>query len=649
MINNKVNEIDGPILVIGASGFIGANLLRYIQNYRNDVFGTSFSGSGWRLDDINSNSIIHLNKYDKSNFLDVINKINPKTIYDCSSFGAYSFEEDAELIHKTNFLSLIDIFEILKDRNISSFIHAGSSSEYGLNSNQPIESSEMIPNSQYSISKIAASNLINYYGKIKNLPAVNLRLYSVYGPYEDSSRLIPTLCKKASNKKLPKFANKSISRDFIYIDDVIDSFIATSLAMNSKIYGESFNVGTGIETTLLDVAQTSKKLFNIPEEPQFKENLQRSWDTENWSANTEKIENHIGWKAKISFEEGLKISFDWWKENFKKRDFATLSKKSSLGGNKNSISAIVACYKDNEAIPIMYERLVNAFEKNNIDYEIIFVNDCSPDNTHEIIKDLSSKNPRVIGITHSRNFGSQAAFLSGMEIFNKESCVLLDGDLQDPPELIEEFIIKWREGYDVVYGDRVKREMPFYIEFFYKSFYFIFDKMSTLNIPRNAGDFSLIDKKVARWIVECDERDFFLRGIRAYVGFKQVGVEYIRAERMFGKSTNNLFKNIGWAKKAIFSYSSLPLHIITSIGFYTTIMTIILGSYSVFMRFYNPVDVPRGITFISLLIMFFGSLSILGLGLLGEYIGKILEETKRRPRYIRNKIIIRGNERDSFN
>ena len=358
-------------------------------------------------------------------------------------------KKDAELIHKT-ILSLIDIFEILKDRNISSFIHAGSSSEYGLNSNQPAENSEMVPNSQYSVSKIAASNLINYYGKIKNLPAVNLRLYSVYGPYEDSSRLIQTLCKEALDKKLPIFANKNISRDFIFIDDVIDSFIETSLAMNAKIFGESFNVGTGVETTLLDVAQVSKSLFDISEKPQFKENAKRSWDTENWSANTNKIEQQIGWKAKITFEKGLKKSFDWWKENSEKRDFTSLSKQSSLSGEKNSISAIIACYKDNQAIPIMYERLVDTFERNNIDYEIIFVNDCSPDNSHDIIKDLSSKNPRVIGITHSRNFGSQAAFLSGMEIFNKESCVLLDGDLQDPPELIEKFIIKWREGYDVV-------------------------------------------------------------------------------------------------------------------------------------------------------------------------------------------------------
>ena len=146
------------------------------------------------------------------------------------------------------------------------------------------------------------------------------------------------------------------------------------------------------------------------------------------------------------------------------------------------------------------------------------------------------------------------------------------------------------------------------------------------------------------WILKCDERDFFLRGLRAFVGFKQTGVDYFRAERVFGKSTNNWIKNFGWAKKAIFSFSSLPLHILTLVGVITVISTLFLGSYSVFLRFYDPSGIPTGITFISLLIMFFGSFSILGIGLLGEYIGKILEESKARPRFIRDKLIIRGTE-----
>jgi dolichol-phosphate mannosyltransferase len=645
-IKKDINSLQGPILIIGASGFVGANLFKKIKSYREDVFGTSFSGAGWRFKD--TSSILHMNMCDINNVNDVFKKVEPKTIFDCSSFGAYSFEKNIDLIHKTNYLSLIEIFETLEYHDISAYIHAGSSSEYGLNSASPSEDSPLIPNSQYAISKAAASNAITFYGKIKKFPVVNLRLYSVYGPYEDSSRLIPVLCEKTLEKSLPQFADKEVSRDFIYIDDVVDAFIASALRMRSEIYGESFNIGTGKRTDLKELAAISKSIFNINSDPKFDSKSGRAWDTDDWYADIEKSQKYLKWTPKISLEEGLKETQKWWKNFLKENSFSKLTKKGS-NETKNSITAIIACYKDEEAIPIMHERLVNVFNENKIDYEIIFVNDCSPDNTHEVIKNISSKDPKVIGITHSRNFGSQSAFLSGMDMASKESCVLLDGDLQDPPELISEFIKKWRNGSDIVYGRRIKREMPFFIEIFYKGFYTILNKISDLEIPKNAGDFSLIDRKAMHWILECNEKDFFLRGIRAFVGFKQSGVNYYRAERLFGTSTNNWIKNFGWAKKAIFSFSSLPLHLLTFTGVITVIATFILASYSVFLRFFDPTSTPTGITFVSLLIMFFGSFSILGLGLLGEYIGKILEESKSRPRYIRDKVIIRGTETNHKN
>ena len=640
-INKDINSLQGPILIIGASGFVGANLFKKIKECREDVFGTSFSGAGWRFED--TSSILHMNMCDINNVNDVFKKVEPKTIFDCSSFGAYSFEDNLDLIHKTNYLSLIEICETLEYYDISAYIHAGSSSEYGLNSSSPSEDSPLIPNSQYAISKAAASNAISFYGKIKKFPVVNLRLYSVYGPYEDSSRLIPVLCKKTLENSLPQFADKEVSRDFIYIDDVVDAFVSCALRMKREIYGESFNIGTGKKTNLEELALISKSIFNINKEPVFDSKSGRAWDTEDWYADIKKSQEYLKWNPKISLEEGLKKTQQWWKDFLKENTFNKLTKKGSEA-NKNSITAIIACYKDEKAIPIMHERLSKVFNKNKIDYEIIFVNDCSPDNTHDVIKKISSKDPKVIGITHSRNFGSQSAFLSGMEMASKESCVLLDGDLQDPPELISEFIKKWRDGFDIVYGTRIKREMPFFIEIFYKSFYTILNKISDLEIPKNAGDFSLIDRKAMHWIMECNEKDFFLRGIRAFIGFKQCGVNYYRAERLFGTSTNNWIKNFGWAKKAIFSFSSLPLHILTFVGIITVFATFILASYSVFLRFFDPSSIPTGITFISLLIMFFGSFCILGLGLLGEYIGKILVESKSRPRYIRDKIIIRGTE-----
>ena len=297
----------------------------------------------------------------------------------------------------------------------------------------------------------------------------------------------------------------------------------------------------------------------------------------------------------------------------------------------------------------MYDRLVSVFTRLNLSYEIIFVNDASPDNSEDVICEISAKDPNVIGIVHSRNFGSQAAFLSGMEVATKESCVLLDGDLQDPPEIIESFVTEWRNGADVVYGRRVKREMPRFLEYFYKSFYRIFSAMSEVNIPVNAGDFSLVDRKIVHWLLQCTERDVFLRGLRAYVGFKQVGVNYIRPERAFGKSTNNWIKNIGWAKKGIFSFSRIPLHALTAFGGAACLATLLLATYTIIVRFLTPSEIPAGLTFIALLIMFFGSVSVLGLGLLGEYIGKILEETKARPRYIRSKFITLGKVRMARN
>jgi glycosyltransferase involved in cell wall biosynthesis len=212
---------------------------------------------------------------------------------------------------------------------------------------------------------------------------------------------------------------------------------------------------------------------------------------------------------------------------------------------------VVACYKDAQAIPIMYERLKKTFAELKIDHEIIFVNDNSPDNSEEVIRDLSSRDRHVVGISHSRNFGSQAAFRSGMEIATKNACVLLDGDLQDPPELIASFVAKWKEGFDIVYGRRVKREAPLFMRAGYKLFYRLFDAFSYLSIPHDAGDFSLIDRRAVKAILQHPERDLFLRGIRASVGFKQTGVDYVRPERMFGRTTNSFIKNLGWAKKGI--------------------------------------------------------------------------------------------------
>lgn len=300
---------------------------------------------------------------------------------------------------------------------------------------------------------------------------------------------------------------------------------------------------------------------------------------------------------------------------------------------KKKISAVIACYRDAQAIPIMYKRLVKVFKKIDIDYEIIFVNDGSPDNTEEILKNLVKKDKHVLGINHARNFSSQMAFTSGMDIAKGDAVVLLDGDLQDPPELIEKFYKKWIEGNDVVYGVRVKREAPFYMAISYKLFYRVFHAVSYIKIPLDAGDFSLIDRKVVEELKRFPERDRFLRGLRAWVGFKQVGVPYVRAERMFGKTTNNLYKNINWATKGIFSFSYVPLQLITFISFIVFLISLIGIIIQIILQYLLP-GTPHGITTVIVVILFIGSIQLLGLSIIGEYVGKIFEEVKGRPKYI---------------
>jgi dolichol-phosphate mannosyltransferase len=306
---------------------------------------------------------------------------------------------------------------------------------------------------------------------------------------------------------------------------------------------------------------------------------------------------------------------------------------------KAKLSAIIAVYLDGPAIPFMYDRLVAVFKKIDVDYEIIFVNDCSPDNAREVLDDLAKQDRNVVVINHSRNFGSQNAFTSGMKVATGDGVILLDGDLQDPPEIIEEFYKKWCNGYQVVYGQRIKREAPFLMQIFYKIFYRIFQKMSYISIPVDAGDFSLIDRKVVDALNTFPENNRFMRGLRAWAGYKQIGVPYVRPERMFGSSTNNLVKNLSWARKAIFSFSYAPLDFITVLSFVIVVFSIIGITAQFIMRLAFPDLTPSGFTTLIILILFMGGIQLLCLAIIGSYLAHIYDEVKRRPPYLVDEIL----------
>jgi nucleoside-diphosphate-sugar epimerase/glycosyltransferase involved in cell wall biosynthesis len=630
----EVQKLPGPIWVVGASGFVGAKLFFSIARIRSDVFAVSdLAESSWRL--------LH-SPYDNRITCDItrmqdvnatVRKHRPRTIFNLAAYGGYERQNAVAQIHKVNYLGTLNLVTALRDVGCEAFVQAGTSSEYGLNCAGPDESAPLEPNSDYAVSKVATSYLMSYYGRLENFPCTHLRMYSVYGPWEERDRLVPRLISLGLQRRYPPLVDPDISRDFIYVDDCTRAFVRAALTTCRSAPGQIFNIATGSKTSLREIALLVRGLFSITEEPEFGSMPNRKWDLSNWFGDPRRAHEKLGWTHRHSLEHGLRLTAEWERLADSQIRFAVMPRKPEL------LSAIIACYGDEQAIPIMHERLTQIFAQLGVDYEIIFVNDCSPANDEAVIRQLCDQDSHVIGISHSRNFGSQSAFLSGMEIATGDAVILLDGDLQDPPALIEAFYRQWKLGYDVVYGIRIKRKAPWYMQMFYKAFYRAFQRLSEVKIPLDAGDFSLIDRKAVEHLLRFRERDLFVRGLRAWIGFKQTGVQYVRPERMFGRSTNKFLKNIWWAKKGIFSFSLKPLYYIQGFGLLIFAVSIALALFYLFYYFLNPsVRVP-GITTIVLLILGLSGVQLLSLSILGDYVGKVLEEAKARPRFIRSKII----------
>jgi polyisoprenyl-phosphate glycosyltransferase len=304
---------------------------------------------------------------------------------------------------------------------------------------------------------------------------------------------------------------------------------------------------------------------------------------------------------------------------------------------ETTLSAVITCYKDEPAIPHMHARLSRVFSDLGVGYEIIFVNDASPDGADGVLKELTSRDDRVLAIEHSRNFGSQSAFLSGMQLALGDAVILLDGDLQDPPELIVDFYAQWRAGYDVVYGYRSRREGSFLLRVLARAFYRVFRRVSDIPMPLDAGDFSLMDRKVVDALLALPEKDQFLRGLRTWVGFKQTGVDYLRPARPFGRSTHSFLKNIWWARKGVFSFATVPIEVLSYVASMLTLLSFGALLYQAGSALFEPTT-TWSLGHLITAIAFFGSLNLLAVALVGEYVIKILEETKKRPHFIRKSI-----------
>lgn len=300
------------------------------------------------------------------------------------------------------------------------------------------------------------------------------------------------------------------------------------------------------------------------------------------------------------------------------------------------ISIIVPCYNEEKIINFTYERLINVLEKNNYKYEIIFINDGSFDNTLNIIENLASLNKNIKVISFSRNFGHQAAVSAGINNCSGDIAIIIDADLQDPPEIFPDMInIYQNEKCNIVYGVRKSRKKEsLFKKISAKIFYRLINSLSDVKLNVDSGDFRLIDKKVIDSFKNLKEKNKYIRGLMSWVGFKQCPIYYDRDPRAYGKTKYTLAKMLKLAATGIFYFSKKPLKLAFSLGFLCIIFSLLLVAYVFISKFFYPKTTISGWASTLITIIFFGGIQLFMIGILGEYISSIFDEVKNRPEYI---------------
>jgi len=304
------------------------------------------------------------------------------------------------------------------------------------------------------------------------------------------------------------------------------------------------------------------------------------------------------------------------------------------------VSVIVPCFNEEAVLPQLVDRLEKAASTWGLDYEILCVDDGSSDKTWEMLKAQNQKNPRWHCLSFARNFGHQTAVSAGLHYSRGDAVVVLDADLQDPPEELSRFFEKWREGFQVVYAIRQKRKEPLAKRFCYWAFYRMMSRMVPFRVPLDAGDFCLMDRRVVDILNQMPERNRFVRGMRAWAGFKQIGVPYERRARAAGEPKYTFARLLRLAWDGVSSFSSAPLHLATYLGFWVSgfafFGVVFTLAQKIFTEQFTKIGLKPnpGFPTIVISVLFLGGVQLICLGILGEYVSRIYDEVKHRPLWI---------------
>lgn len=300
---------------------------------------------------------------------------------------------------------------------------------------------------------------------------------------------------------------------------------------------------------------------------------------------------------------------------------------------------IIPIYNEEAAIAALYDRVSAVMDRLDAPTELILINDGSRDRSLQLIRELHDRDPRVCYLSLARNFGHQIAVTAGLNYVRGRVIVILDADLQDPPELIPEMIEKWRQGYQVVYAQRIQRRKEgWFKRLTAYMFYRLLKQLADVDIPTDTGDFCLMDRQVVDLLNAMPERNRYIRGLRSWVGFPQTAVKFERDPRIAGDVKYTFHQSFGLAINGLVSFSKVPLRISTYVGLFAALVAIVMMLLVFYWRITYPASPLTGLTTIVVAIFFLGAVQLLSIGILGEYIGRIYEEVKNRPLYTLSEV-----------
>ena len=301
------------------------------------------------------------------------------------------------------------------------------------------------------------------------------------------------------------------------------------------------------------------------------------------------------------------------------------------------ISILIPVYNESDNLPSLYARLREALGQIGSSYEIVFVDDGSRDASPDILRAYAAADARVLLIELARNFGHQVAISAGLDYARGDGVIVMDADLQDPPEVLPQFVAKWREGHDVVYAIRTERKEHWLKRAAYATFYRLLKRVASIDIPLDAGDFCIMDRRVVDLLVGMPERNRFVRGIRSWVGLDQVGLAYERHARHAGRPKFTFTRLMYLALDGLVSFSYVPLRVITMLGLAVSLMSIVLALFYAIKKLTVGLN-PPGFATLVVAIFFLAGMQLITIGVIGEYVGRIFEEVKRRPLYIVRRV-----------